>query len=132
MTVSIRFTAEANPNTYSATKRLDAELVRSRWCSEIWSMKNVATRGENAFQRLFTCSEFQGFLFCGIVEEPIYSGFQTKYMIHLAGGGAVTVFRQHANWSEGVPDIRWKDEVYLSWSASDSVVVESDARPSAS
>jgi len=63
----------------------------------------------------------------GVVEEPIYSGFQTKYIIHLPGGGAVTVFRQHANWSEGVPDIRWKDEVYLSWSARDSVVVESDA-----
>jgi spermidine/putrescine transport system ATP-binding protein len=62
----------------------------------------------------------------GVVEEPIYSGFQTKYIIHLSGGGAVTVFRQHANWSEGVPDIRWKDEVYLSWSARDSVVVESD------
>jgi spermidine/putrescine transport system ATP-binding protein len=65
----------------------------------------------------------------GVVEEPIYSGFQTKYIIHLPGGGAVTVFRQHANWSEGVPDIRWKDEVYLSWSARDSVVVESDAVP---
>jgi spermidine/putrescine transport system ATP-binding protein len=64
----------------------------------------------------------------GVVEEPIYSGFQTKYIIHLPGGGVVTVFRQHANWSEGVPDIRWKDEVYLSWSARDSVVVESDAR----
>ena len=63
----------------------------------------------------------------GVVEEPIYSGFQTKYIIHLPGGGAVTVFRQHANWSEGVPDIRWKDEVYLSWSARDSVVVASDA-----
>jgi spermidine/putrescine transport system ATP-binding protein len=62
----------------------------------------------------------------GQVEEPIYSGFQTKYMIHLSGGGTITVFRQHANWSEGVPDIRWKDEVYLSWSARDSVVVESD------
>jgi spermidine/putrescine transport system ATP-binding protein len=64
----------------------------------------------------------------GAVEEPIYSGFQTKYIIHLSGGGSVTVFRQHANWSEGVPDIRWKDEVYLSWSARDCVVVESDSR----
>jgi len=35
-------------------------------------MKNVATRGENAFQRLFTCSEFQGFLFWGIVDEPTW------------------------------------------------------------
>jgi spermidine/putrescine transport system ATP-binding protein len=65
----------------------------------------------------------------GVVEEPIYSGFQTKYIVNLPGGGAVTVFRQHANWSEGVPDIRWKDEVYLSWSARDAVVVESDAAP---
>jgi spermidine/putrescine transport system ATP-binding protein len=65
----------------------------------------------------------------GTVEEPIYSGFQTKYIIHLPGGGGVTVFRQHANWSEGVPDIRWKDEVFLSWSARDAVVVESDAKP---
>jgi spermidine/putrescine transport system ATP-binding protein len=63
----------------------------------------------------------------GVVEEPIYSGFQTKYIIHLESGATVTVFRQHANWSEGVPDLRWKDKVFLSWSARDSVVVESDA-----
>lgn len=65
----------------------------------------------------------------GVVEEPIYSGFQTKYFIRLGGGAAVTVFRQHANWSEGTPDIRWKDEVFVSWSARDAVVVESDSRP---
>lgn len=62
----------------------------------------------------------------GIVEEPIYSGFQTKYIVRTALGAAVVVFRQHAQWSEGNPDIRWKDEVYLSWSAVDAVVVESD------
>jgi spermidine/putrescine transport system ATP-binding protein len=62
----------------------------------------------------------------GVVEEPIYSGFQTKYIVRLPGGDSVTVFRQHANWSEGLPDIEWKDEVYLSWSARDAVVVESD------
>ncbi len=46
--------------------------MRSLWCSEIWSMKKVITRGQNAFQRLFTCSEFQGLRFCGIVEEPTW------------------------------------------------------------
>jgi len=61
----------------------------------------------------------------GLVEEPIYSGFQTKYIVRTALGAAVVVFRQHAQWSEGNPDIRWKDEVYLSWSAVDAVVVES-------
>jgi spermidine/putrescine transport system ATP-binding protein len=61
----------------------------------------------------------------GLVEEPIYSGFQTKYIVRTALGASVVVFRQHAQWSEGNPDIRWKDEVYLSWSAVDAVVVES-------
>jgi spermidine/putrescine transport system ATP-binding protein len=61
----------------------------------------------------------------GNVAEPIYSGFQTKYIIKLSGGGSVIVFRQHANWSEGIPDIEWKDEVVISWSARDAVVVES-------
>ncbi len=68
----------------------------------------------------------------GLVAEPIYSGFQTKYIVKLALGGSLTVFRQHANWSEGVPDIEWKDEVYVSWSARDAVVVESSARPPSS
>ncbi|MDQ7796055.1 MAG: TOBE domain-containing protein, partial [Spirochaetia bacterium] len=60
----------------------------------------------------------------GIVAEPIYSGFQTKYVVQLDTGMMVTVYRQHANWSEGIPDIEWKDEVYLSFSASDMVIVE--------
>ena len=80
-------------------------------------------------------------VFRGVVEEPVYSGFQTKYLVRgsasaageaeLAGSGpssSLSVLRQHAQWSEGVPDIRWKDEVYLYWSARDAVVVETDAR----
>jgi spermidine/putrescine transport system ATP-binding protein len=60
----------------------------------------------------------------GMVDEPIYSGFQSKYYVRTPGGGHLVVFRQHAQWSEGVPDIKWKDEVWLSWSARDAVVVE--------
>jgi spermidine/putrescine transport system ATP-binding protein len=63
----------------------------------------------------------------GIVEEPVYSGFQTKYVVQAEGGSRITIFRQHANWSEGVPDIEWKDEVYLSFSARDMVIVEKNA-----
>jgi spermidine/putrescine transport system ATP-binding protein len=59
-----------------------------------------------------------------MVDEPIYSGFQSKYYVRTPGGGHLVVFRQHAQWSEGVPDIKWKDEVWLSWSARDAVVVE--------
>ena len=69
-TERMRSTASANPARYSATNRDEAEFVRSRWWSEIWSMKKVITRGENAFHRLFTCSEFHGLRFCGMVEEP--------------------------------------------------------------
>lgn len=64
----------------------------------------------------------------GIVEEPVYSGFQTKYIVRAEGGSRITIFRQHANWSEGIPDIEWKDEVNLSFSARDMVIVEKNAR----
>jgi len=64
----------------------------------------------------------------GAVEEPVYSGFQTKYLVRCEGGASLVCLRQHAQWSEGNPDIRWKDEVYLSWSARDAVVVETTAR----
>lgn len=63
-------------------------------------------------------------IFRGVVAEPIYSGFQTKYLVGVGASSPIAVFRQHANWSEGVPDIEWKDEVYLSFSAHDAVVVE--------
>lgn len=61
----------------------------------------------------------------GVVEEPVYSGFQTKYVVRTPGGYRATVFRQHANWSEGIPDIEWKDEVFLSFAARDLVIVGS-------
>ena len=64
----------------------------------------------------------------GIVEEPVYSGFQTKYVVCTDAGSRITIFRQHANWSEGIPDIAWKDEVYLSFSARDMVIVEKNAQ----
>jgi spermidine/putrescine transport system ATP-binding protein len=64
----------------------------------------------------------------GAVEEPIYSGFQTKYYVRGEAGMSLVVFRQHAQWSEGSPDIKWKDEVWLSWSARDAVIVETSAK----
>ena len=70
-------------------------------------------------------------MLAGRVEEPIYSGFQSKYFVRTAAGAILVVFRQHAQWSEGVPDIRWKDEVYVSWSARDAVIVESSRRDDA-
>jgi spermidine/putrescine transport system ATP-binding protein len=60
----------------------------------------------------------------GIVDEPIYSGFQTKFYVETAGKTLLRVIKQHANYSDEGPDIRWKDQVYLSWGAVDGYIVE--------
>ncbi|MDR0410266.1 MAG: ABC transporter ATP-binding protein [Spirochaetaceae bacterium] len=72
----------------------------------------------------------------GIVDEPIYSGFQTKYYVKVANASSpaasgasgdtqpvIRVIKQHASYSDEGPDIVWRDEVYLSWSANDGYIV---------
>jgi spermidine/putrescine transport system ATP-binding protein len=63
-------------------------------------------------------------LFQGIVDEPIYSGFQTKFYVKTGDKATIRVIKQHAKYSDEGPDIIWKDEVYLSWSAHDGYIVE--------
>jgi len=63
-------------------------------------------------------------LFEGIVDEPIYSGFQTKFYVRISDRIVFKVIKQHANYSDEGPDIVWKDSVYLSWSADDGYIVE--------
>ncbi len=84
-------------------------------------------------------------LFQGMVDEPIYSGFQTKFYVktgYAAQTGEETtegdlspvkpppnnclirVVKQHSKYSDEGPDIEWKDSVYLSWSAADGYIVE--------
>jgi spermidine/putrescine transport system ATP-binding protein len=76
----------------------------------IGTEKPVSTRGDiNYFQ--------------GIVDEPIYSGFQTKFYIKVNNTTLVRVIKQHANYSDEGPDIVWKDSVYLSWSADDGYIL---------
>jgi len=60
----------------------------------------------------------------GIVDEPIYSGFQTKFYVKVMEKSMIRVIKQHANYSDEGPDIRWKDSVFLSWSANDGYIVE--------
>jgi spermidine/putrescine transport system ATP-binding protein len=70
-------------------------------------------------------------MFQGVVDEPIYSGFQTKYYIKTRNTGAkdggagpvIRVIKQHARYSDEGPDIVWRDVVYLSWSANDGYIV---------
>lgn len=62
--------------------------------------------------------------FIGIVEEPIYSGFHSKYYVRLENGTQIKVIQQHANYLDEGPEINWKDRVYVSWSAEDGYIVE--------
>jgi spermidine/putrescine transport system ATP-binding protein len=68
--------------------------------------------------------------FQGTVEEPIYSGFQTKFYIKVKGKDAaaapatIRVIKQHAFYYDEGPGIVWKDEVFLSWGANDGYIVE--------
>jgi spermidine/putrescine transport system ATP-binding protein len=62
--------------------------------------------------------------FQGKIDEPIYSGFQSKFYVEVMDKTVIKVIKQHANYSDEGPDIRWKDSVYLSWSADDGYIVE--------
>jgi spermidine/putrescine transport system ATP-binding protein len=62
--------------------------------------------------------------FHGLVDEPIYSGFQTKFYVKVDGTSSIIrVAMQHAKYSDEGPDIVWKDSVYVSWSANDGYIV---------
>ena len=63
-------------------------------------------------------------VFKGIVEEPVYTGFQSKFYVRLENGAVLKVFQQHRNFLDDGPSIAWKDTVYGSWSAEDGYIVE--------
>ena len=63
-------------------------------------------------------------VFKGIVEEPVYTGFQSKFYVRLENGTIVKVFKQHTNYLDDGPEIAWKDTVYISWAANDGYIVE--------
>ncbi len=63
-------------------------------------------------------------VFKGVVEEPVYTGFQSKFYVRLENGTIVKVFKQHMNYLDDGPEIAWKDTVYISWSAEDGYIVE--------
>lgn len=62
--------------------------------------------------------------FEGVVDEPIYSGFQSKFWVRTENDITLKVIKQHADWSDEGPEIAWKDKVWLSFSAEDAYIVE--------
>lgn len=61
--------------------------------------------------------------FSGFVDEPVYSGFQSKFYVQLDNGTIIKVFKQHSTYLDDGPDIEWKDHVSLSWRAVDGYLV---------
>ena len=64
-------------------------------------------------------------VFTGVVDEIIYSGFQSKYFIK-AGEVLFRVFKQHIRYHHNEKPIAWKEKVTIWWSAADSFIVEGD------
>jgi spermidine/putrescine transport system ATP-binding protein len=59
-----------------------------------------------------------------VVDEPIYSGFQSKFYVKLENDGPmIKVFKQHAKYSDDGPDIVWQDTVWVSWAAADGYII---------
>ncbi|GMO58817.1 MAG: ABC transporter ATP-binding protein [Treponemataceae bacterium] len=63
-------------------------------------------------------------IFRGVVEEPVYSGFQSKFYVRLETGALIKVYKPHSTYLDDGPEIEWKDNVYVSWSANDGYIVE--------
>ncbi|MFW6212508.1 MAG: ABC transporter ATP-binding protein [Spirochaetota bacterium] len=59
----------------------------------------------------------------GIIDEPIYLGFQSKFFVMLEGGSIVKVFKQHTKYLDDGPEIQWKDRVWVYWNAEDGYIV---------
>jgi len=66
----------------------------------------------------------------GIVEEPVYSGFQSKFYVKLdeVSETLVKVYKQHTVFLDDGPDIEWQDEVYVSWHADDGYLVKDSSQ----
>lgn len=82
----------------------------------------------------------------GKVFESIYNGFQSKLFVDVLPGNEIEafrqeegnsptfppaeirhqfrVFKQHENFMESGPEIRWTDLVYLNWDSDDGYIVE--------
>lgn len=64
-------------------------------------------------------------IFTGVVDEPVYSGFQSKFFIKLDNSEQmIKVFKQHTTYLDDGPDIEWKDKVTIGWHAQDGFLVK--------
>jgi spermidine/putrescine transport system ATP-binding protein len=66
-------------------------------------------------------------VFEGRVDEPVYTGFQSKYSVRHGSGVDFKVYHQHASYEEEESLIAWKEKVWVSWSANDGFIVGPEA-----
>ena len=59
----------------------------------------------------------------GVIDEPIYQGFQSKFFVNIGEGVLLRVFKQHTKYLDEGPEIHWKDRVFVYWNADDGYIV---------
>jgi spermidine/putrescine transport system ATP-binding protein len=65
-------------------------------------------------------------IYHGVVDEPVYSGFQSKFYVRLDNESKtiIKVFKQHTAFLDDGPEIDWRDRVYVRWTAADGYLVK--------
>ncbi|MBN2419900.1 MAG: ABC transporter ATP-binding protein [Deltaproteobacteria bacterium] len=58
------------------------------------------------------------------VDQMIYTGSHTKFMVKTEQGRLFKVFKQHAQYFTTEEPIQWEDQVFIWWHADDSFIVE--------
>ncbi len=64
--------------------------------------------------------------FSGIVDEPVYAGYLSKFYVMLDNGTLIKVFKSHTAYLDDGPEIEWKDRVTVSWKAEDGYLVKEE------
>jgi spermidine/putrescine transport system ATP-binding protein len=60
----------------------------------------------------------------GVVDEIIYSGFQSKFFVKTGNDMVFRVFKQHLKFFTDEKSINWRDSVFIWWIPKDGFIVE--------
>jgi len=63
-------------------------------------------------------------IFKGVVDEKIYLGSHSKYIVSINGEHQLKVYKQHVRYLLDEDIIDWNDEVYVWWFADDSYLLK--------
>lgn len=63
-------------------------------------------------------------VFDGLVDEIIYTGFQSKFFVKTADNFTFKVFKQHVKYFTDEKSINWKEKAFIWWNPKDGFIVE--------